>query len=132
MPKLTHAELTNQVDTMLENGGDYDELYDLLEEVAAYLSWQPADTAPTDTPLLATYLDASGKPKIIRAELIGRFIQEASPAWDCVEYDITADCWYREPGWVELMDHWDDHDSCYINAQIIGWMPLPKPMEQPA
>lgn len=47
MPKLTHAELTHQVAAMLEDGGDYDELYDLLEEVAAYLSSQPVTT---DTP----------------------------------------------------------------------------------
>lgn len=93
--------------------------------------WQPADTAPIDTPLLATYLDESGKPKIIRAELIGSFTQAGHSEWNCVDYDEATDCWYRSAGWVELMDHWDDADSCYINAQIIGWMPLPQPMEQP-
>lgn len=93
--------------------------------------WQPAITAPSDTPLLATYLDAAGKPKVIRAELIGLFSQEASPEWDCTQYEPTTDTYYRAAGWVELMDHWDDADSCYINAQIIGWMPLPEPMEQP-
>lgn len=97
----------------------------------SYPDWRPADTAPIDTPLLATYLDAAGKPKIIRAELIGQFTQEAGPEWDCGVYLDETDSWYRPAGWVELMDHWDDADSCYIHAQIIGWMPLPQPMEQP-
>ena len=96
----------------------------------SYPDWQPADTAPTDTPLLATYLDEAGKPKTIRAELIGQFTQEAGPEWDCAVYNEDTDCWYRPAGWVELMDHWDDADSCYIHAQIIGWMPLPEPMER--
>ena len=91
--------------------------------------WKPVATAPIDTPLLATYLDEAGKHKVIRAELIGRFTQLSYCDYDCTEYDEATDCWYREAGWIELVDHWDDDDGCYIHAQIIGWMPLPKPME---
>lgn len=97
------------------------------------LPWQPVDTAPIDTPLLATYLDAAGKPKVIRAELIGRLTQPTGPDWEtCPDYDEATDTYYRAAGWIELVDHWDDHDGCYIHATIIGWMPLPEPMEAPA
>lgn len=96
------------------------------------LPWQPVDTAPTDTPLLATYLDAAGKPTVIRAELIGRLTQPTGPDWEtCPDYDEATDTYYRAAGWIELMDHWDDHDGSYIHATIIGWMPLPPPMETP-
>ena len=95
--------------------------------------WHPVDTAPTDTPLLATYLDAAGKPKVIRAELIGRLTQPTGPDWEtCPDYDEATDTYYRAAGWIELVDHWDDNNGCYIHAPIIGWMPLPEPMETPA
>lgn len=109
-----------------------EELDAVLKQDKALVSWQPVDTAPTDTPVLATYLDDAGKPKVIRAELIGRYTQEASPEWDCTDYNEATDTYYRAAGWVELMDHWDDHNGCYIHATIIGWMPLPQPMETPA
>ena len=78
--------------------------------------------------VLATYLNAGGKRRIIRAAWIAENAVEAGDDDEGVGvYNETDDTFYLPQGWWEHIDNWDDLAMVFVNeGEITHWMPLPE------
>jgi hypothetical protein len=82
---------------------------------------------PSDT-VLATYVNAAGRRRRIRAAWVPAKTQEASSedAEACTEYDEATDTYYTVEGWYEAIDNWGDYSSVAVTEGAVDyWRPLP-------
>lgn len=95
----------------------------------------PADWINVDERLpdgricLATYRNAAGKLRIIRAKYASQYEvdadEDAIDQGNC-EYNEADDTYYLKAGWLECVDNWDEYSSMYVTeGEVTHWMPLP-------
>lgn len=79
--------------------------------------------------VLAHYMNAHGKNRIIRATWIAENSEESIDDMDELGVYCEADDTYYWPeGWYEQIDNWSDYCAVVVNeGEITHWMPLPAP-----
>jgi len=77
--------------------------------------------------VLATYINALGNSRVIKAMWADRFSIEASCDDDLdIDYSEESDCYYYPVGWYELIDNWDEYTAVVVHqGEVTHWMPLP-------
>ena len=104
-----------------------------IAELKQQLTWRyVSEELPEESHIvLASYTNACGKRRHVRAEYVPRFTQEF---FDCddynegsYEYREEEDTYYLKEGWYELIDNWGDFTSVLIVEGVVDkWLPIPK------
>ena len=80
--------------------------------------------------VLAFYLDAWGKGRIIRAKWCLPKMHESGSDSDIAEYDEETDKFWDPEGWYECMDNWDQFRTIMVHeGEVSYWMTMPAPPE---
>lgn len=110
--------------------GMYQEQLDFVQP-----KWQPIETAPLEKAVLVFYKNSLGKDRIIKAQYIKSYTEEASEeSIDCgfFDYCVETDEYYTPEGWYELVDNSGEYFYYSFEAtnNPTHWMSLPQPPEE--
>jgi len=99
------------------------------------MTWTPTDKLlpPYGVPVLASYIDDTGKRQTVRAHYIGRATVETHGGMEEIhdEYIEDLDQYFLIEGWYELISNWDDYTSIAITEHsVTHWETLPADPEQ--
>lgn len=122
----TRDSLT-QVKFMQEFPRGIDPVLEALREQALVSPWQPIDTAPKNTPILAFYRNSHGNGRTVRAvNYTARYVEVDDVDGYGVDYDPELDQGWLVAGWYEDIVN-ECEQAIVLEATPTHWMPLPDP-----
>lgn len=103
-----------------------DELQEAIDQPEQE-GWVPVgERLPSGIVLVAYVNQHSSRVRVLRAEYVKAFTQEADSENSDARYDEATDTYYDEEGWYELIDNWGDYSSVFVTeGKVTHWMKLP-------